>query len=585
MALVIFTGTYLTAAGTFWLVAALARRGLAPAFKSVSPGLLSPVGPMLVSLARAVLVLSGCAACWSPSVAQAPVDPGATPAATPALDAAGVDLPAYVERARNAFNVPGIAVAVVKDGRSVFEQGFGVRNVSDGKPVGPHTMFCIASNTKSFTATAIEMLADQGRLHLDDRVLDHLPWFRMADPYVTAEMRIRDTLAHRSGLGNHAGDLLFVPSSTYSTKEVVGRLRDLPLATGFRSAFAYENIMYAVATLIIETASGQSYADFVRDRMFQPIGMTESRVDSTYLKADDDVATAYMPRDDGGLMAVPPLAWKNSQGAAGIYSSVHDMAKWVEVQLAGGALPDDGDSHPRRLFSSESQQRMWSMITPIDIEPAEDPRLQPAQPDFFGYAEGWYLSDYRGQRTVWHSGGFPGTVSLVTLVPALHLGVVVLTNQEAEGALGAITFRVLDAYLHAPDTDWIGAYAASARLEQTRRAAQDAERAAERDANARPSQALANYAGTYRDPWYGAVKVWLEAGQLRIRFTKSPRLVGSLSAWGKDTFLVRWDDRTLNADALIDFRLGSGKIIGASMRRASARTAHAYDFQDLHLAR
>jgi CubicO group peptidase (beta-lactamase class C family) len=519
-------------------------------------------------------------------IAAGSIGTGAAAVAAPTLDGVDTDLVAYVDRARQTFNVPGIAVAVVKDGRSVFEQGFGMRDLTGARPVGSHTMFCIASNTKSFTATAIEMLADQGKLHLDDRVVDHLPWFRMADPYVTREMRIRDTLAHRSGLGNHAGDLLFVPSSTYTTKEVVERLRDLPLASGFRSGFAYENVMYAVATLIVEEASGQSYADFVRDHIFQPIGMTESRVDSTYLTPGDDVATAHMPRSDGGLIPVPPLAWKNSQGAAGIYSSAHDMAKWVGVQLAGGALPGDGGASARRLFSEQSQQRMWSMITPIDIEPNTDPLLQPAQPNFFGYAEGWYLSDYRGERTVWHSGGFPGTVSLVTLVPALHLGVVVLTNQEAEDVLSAITFHVLDIYLHAPDTDWINAYAASARRDEARRAAQDAKRAAERDADARPALPLSSYAGSYRDSWYGAVEIWLDGGELRIRFAKSPRLVGSLLPWGKDTFLARWDDRTLNADALIDFKQeGGGKITGASMRRASARTAHAYDYQDLHLVR
>ncbi len=181
-----------------------------------------------------------------------------------------------------------------------------MRNLSDGRTTDAHTMFFIASMTKSFTATAIEMLAAQGNLLPDDRVIDHLPWFRMADPYVTWEIRIRDTLAHRSGLGSHAGDLLFMPGTTYSTRQVVERLGDLPLTTGFRASFAYENIMYAVATLVIEQASGRSYADFVRERIFQAVGMTESRVDSTYLQPGDDVATAYRPKADGRLTAVPP---------------------------------------------------------------------------------------------------------------------------------------------------------------------------------------------------------------------------------------------------------------------------------------
>ena len=230
------------------------------------------------------------------------------------------------------------------------------------------------------------------------------------------------------------------------------------------------------------------------------------------------------------------------------------------------------------------QQRMWSMITPIDIDPAPVPQLQAAQPNFLGYAEGWYLSDYRGQRLVWHDGGFPGTVSLVTLLPALRIGVVVLTNQESEDALHAITSRVLDGYLGAPRTNWIEAYAASTKLAANQVLEQRAKQAADYVPDAKPSRPLASYANTYHDRWYGDINIRLVDGELRLRFTKSPRLVGWLSAWRDDTFLVRWDDRTLNADALIDFALDqNGNVREAHMRRASPRTAHAYDYQDLDL--
>ena len=351
------------------------------------------------------------------------------------------DLAQYLERARREFNAPGLAVGIVKDGRVIFEQGFGERSLQDHRPVSARTLFCIASNTKSVTGTALEILADEGKLHLEDRVVDHLPWFRMGDPYVTREMRLRDILAHRSGLGSHAGDLLFVTPSTYTTREVVERLRNVPLASGFRATFAYENLMYAVAALVIEQASGESYADFVREHIFRPVGMNESHIDATELKPTDDLATAYALRD-GKLTALPPLVWKNNPGAAGIYSTVHDMTKWAEAQLA---VSSTSAQHP--LLSSASQQRMWSMITPIDIDPAPIPELQPAQPNFLGYAEGWYVSDYAGQRLVWHTGEFPGMLSRVTLVPALNLGVVVLINQEADGVRDAITFHVLDTYL------------------------------------------------------------------------------------------------------------------------------------------
>jgi CubicO group peptidase (beta-lactamase class C family) len=277
------------------------------------------------------------------------------------------DLAQYIERARREFNVPGLAVGIVKDGQVIFERGFGESSLQDHRPVSARTLFCIASNTKSITGTALEILADEGKLHLEDRVVDHLPWFRMGDPYVTHEIRVRDLLAHRSGLGSHAGDLLFVTPSTYTTREVVERLRDVPLASGFRATFAYENLMYAVAALVIEQASGESYADFVREHIFTPAGMSDSHIDATELKPTDDVATPYALRD-GKLTALPTLVWKNNPGAAGIYSTAHDMTKWAGAQLAVSRM-----SAQRPLLSPASQQRMWSIITPIDIDPAPIP--------------------------------------------------------------------------------------------------------------------------------------------------------------------------------------------------------------------
>jgi CubicO group peptidase (beta-lactamase class C family) len=479
------------------------------------------------------------------------------------------DMGSYVARAQAQFHVPGIAIAIIKDGKVVLEQGFGRRTIADTARVDAHTLFCIASNSKSFTAMAIEILADEGKLRLDDRVVDHLPWFQMSDRYVTGEIRVRDLLAHRSGLGSHAGDLLLVPETTYSTRELVERLRNLPIKSGFRDSFAYENVLFAVATLIIEQASGQSYAQFVSEHIFQPVGMSESRIDATFLKPGDNVATAHMPLDDGTLMTVPPLAWKNARGAGGIYASAHDMARWVQALLAQeGSQP---------LLRPDSQQRMWSMITPIDIEAPPVPQLAAAQPSFLGYAEGWYLSDYRGRRLVWHTGGFPGMVSRVTLVPAMHLGIVVLTNQQSEAAFEAITLHVLDAYLGSRTTDWISAYAASERMTA-------APISHDRTPEANAAHQLGLYAGLYRDRWYGDVEVRLEQGALRMRFTRTPRLIGSMIPQRDDTFLVRWDDRTLNADALVDFSVAAdGQVHEAHMRRASSSTASAYDFQDLDL--
>ncbi len=524
----------------------------------------------------AALLVFACPA-WSQSPDTAPE---AALSASPALPPQLQDFGAYVDGARKQFDVPGIAVAIVKDGQVVMEQGFGVKETGKSGAVDAHTLFAIASNTKAFTAAALQMLAEQGKLKMDDRVIDHLPWFQMSDPYVTREMRVRDLLAHRSGLGLGAGDLLYWPPTKYSTKEVVQRLRDVPLATSFRSAYAYDNILFAVATLVIEETSGQSYADFLRDHLFKPVGMDESLVDMTYLKPGMDVAVGHAKFDFKDLRPVPPMAWVNNPGAGGIYASVHDLAKWMNVQLAGGRLPG-GDV---RLFKEESQKQMWSMLTPMKIGEPPVPELAATKPNFAGYGEGWFLSDYRGHRLVWHTGGWPGMVSRLTLVPELKLGVVVLTNQESGAAFNAVTYRVLDAYLGNDKTDWVAAYAAAVKKSEANADDSWKKHEAARDKNSRPSLPLDKYAGTYRDPWYGDIAVTQEGGKLRMRFGKTPQLVGTMTPWQHDTFLVRWDDRSLNADAFVTFSLDAdGGIREVRMQPISPLTDFSFDFQDLRL--
>jgi len=505
-------------------------------------------------------------------LACAPLASAAVPTELQRLDAT-------VERVRSQFDIPGIAVAVVKDGQIVFERGYGVRELGKPAPVEADTLFAIASNTKAFTATSLNLLAEQGKLKMDDRVIDHLPSFRMSDPYVTGEMRIRDLLSHRSGLSLGAGDLLFWPTTNYSNAEVVQRLGKVPLKAGFRDRYAYDNILYAVAQQVIEQVSGQSYADFLQQHIFTPVGMAGTRFNADHLKPGDKAATGHAKFDFTELRTVAPLTWSNNAGAGGVYSSVHDMARWMNVQLAQGKL-ENGTA----LFSPKSQQAMWQMITPQVVPEPSVPALAVARPNFAGYGEGWSLSDYRGQKLVWHTGGWPGMVSRVTLVPEQKLGIVVLTNQEVGAAFNAVTMDVLDAYLKAPATDWVAAYAAAVAKAQDKADEGWAAHQAARDPKSTPSLPLARYAGTYRDPWYGEVFVEQRAGTLRLRFGKTAQLVGTMEHWQHDTFIVRWDDRSLNADAFANFSLDpDGKVREVRMQPVSSLTDFSFDFQDLVL--
>ncbi|MFT3761923.1 MAG: serine hydrolase [Pseudoxanthomonas sp.] len=499
--------------------------------------------------------------------------------------APAADFDAYVDNVRKTFDVPGIAVAVVRDGEVVLAKGYGMRDLEANAPVGSGTLFAIASNTKAFTAASLSILADEGKLKMDDRVIDHLPWFRMSDAYVTREMRIRDLLAHRSGLGLGAGDLLFWPTTDYSVEDVARRLKDVPLEGGFREQYAYDNILFGVAQLVIEQVSGQSYEEFLRTRIFAPLGMAHTRFNSDHLQDGDDVATGYSKADFSKLVPAPRMTWSNVAGAGGIYSSVDDLARWVRVQLDGGVISGEGED-AKRLFSEQRQREMWSVLTPIPVAKPSVPELAAAMPNFSGYGEGWFLSDYRGHKLVWHTGGWPGMVSRITLVPDLKLGVIVLTNQEVGAAFNAVTMRALDQQMGAPQTDWTAAYAAA--LAKSRDKADEgwSKHQAARNAKSKPSLPLAGYAGTYRDPWYGDVTIAMEQGRPVMRFTHTAELVGDLEHWQHDTFIVRWRDRWLNADAFVNFNLDEdGKIVGARMKAVSSLTDFSFDFHDLRLRR
>ena len=533
------------------------------------------------ALPRLVLSLTLCLPLVAPA-AQAERPPVAATGEA-SLPAQLADFDAYIENIREQFDVPGMAVAIVKDGEIVLERGYGVREMGKPDKVDARTLFAIASNTKAFTATALSMLADDGKLSLDDRVIDHLPWFRMSDAYVTREMRIRDLLSHRSGLTLGAGDLLYWPTTTYTTEEVARRLKDVPLGGQFRGQYAYDNILFGVAELVIEQASGESYEAFLTKRIFKPLGMDDTRFNSDRLRKDDNIATGYAKADFKDLAPAPRMAWGNVSGAGGIYSSVHDMTKWMRTQLAGGVYTDaQGKEH--RLFSTKRQNAMWSIVTPIPVNEPSVPELRPAKPNFLGYGEGWQLSDYRGNKLVWHTGGWPGMVSRLTLVPDKGVGVIVLTNAEVGAAFNAVTMRVLDAYLDAPKTDWTAAYAAAVAKDQGDADEDWKKHLAARQADAKPSLPLSGYAGTYRDPWYGDVAIAQEGNKLVLRFTRTADLVGDLQPWQHDTFVVRWRQRWLNADAFLNFALTpDGKIREARMEAISPLTDFSFDFHDLRL--
>jgi CubicO group peptidase (beta-lactamase class C family) len=487
------------------------------------------------------------------------------------------DFDAYVAQVMRQFEVPGIAVAVVQEGRVVLTKGYGVRKLGESTPVDEHTLFGIASNTKAFTATALGMLVEEGKLRWDAPVIDYLPWFAMYDPFVTRELTIRDLLVHRSGLGLGAGDLLWWPPSTYDRKEIARRLRYIKPATSFRSAYAYDNVLYTVAGEVIETVSGQKWEDFIQSRILARVGMSESSVRHSASAAGGNVATTHAPID-GKVRPIAPFASDNTNPAGGINSSAADISKWMRVQLDSGRLADGS-----RLFSPRTTFELWSIVTPYRVGRLP-PELAGLQASFAGYGLGFEMRDFRGHKLVSHTGGLPGYVSRIALVPDRRLGIAVFTNQESGEAFQAITYRLLDHFLGATPTDWVAVFARLKARGDSAAAAEERNAVAKRDTASRPSLALEKYAGTYRDAWYGDVTIALEAGKLVMRFSHSPSLTGDLEHFQYETFIARWRDRELRADAYVTFALKpDGSIDQVKMAAVSPLTDFSFDFQDLLL--
>src|SRR4029450_8390559 len=329
------------------------------------------------------------------------------------------DLDAYVTRAMKTFQVPGLALTVVEDGPVIGGKGFGVKKLGDPAGVDARTLFGIGSNTKLFTATALGLLVEEGKIEWDAPGVRYLPAFQMWEPSVTRELTVRDLLVHRSGLGLGAGDLLWWPASTYDRKEIARRLRFIPPATSFRTAYAYDNVLYLVAGEVIEAISGLSWEDFVSRRILAKVGMKGSNVRHSAAIAGGNVAATHA-RVDGKVRPIAPFDSDNTNPAGGINSSAEDMAKWLRVQLSGGKLADGS-----RLFSEATARQLTTIVTPMPIgDPPPD--LLPLKGDFRGYALGLDIRDYRGHKLVSHTGGLPGYVSRVASIPALNVGVAVL---------------------------------------------------------------------------------------------------------------------------------------------------------------
>jgi CubicO group peptidase (beta-lactamase class C family) len=494
----------------------------------------------------------------------------------PVIDAA-------VERAMATFKVPGAAIAIVRDGEVAVAKGYGVRVLGKPERLDANTVLPIASNSKAFTAVALALLVEDGKLEWSDPVRRYLPDFALADPYVSRELTVKDLLVHRSGLGMGAGDLLLFPPTTYDRREVVRRAAQVPLATSFRGTYAYDNLLYVIAAQVVEAVTGRTWERFVEERIFAPVGMASSYTGAGKARQARNRASPHA-EIEGVVRPIPPLESEVANPSGGIHSTARDMAEWVRMLLGNGRIATGA-----RLYGDATARELLALVTPMPIGQV-NAGLEPLTANFRGYALGFIVQDYRGRKMAWHTGGLPGVVSRVTLFPNEKLGIVVLTNQESAEAFNAITFAIADHYLGAPAHDWVASFEKVLRSAGSHGGLANGDGVAAplpaRDASAVPALPPERYAGLYRDPWYGDVEIATDGGGLRVRFRPTPAFEGTLEPWQRDTFIARWKDRSIRADAYVTFvRDAQGQVREATMRALSDDAGFNFDFQDLRLKR
>ncbi|NNK99372.1 MAG: serine hydrolase [Xanthomonadales bacterium] len=503
----------------------------------------------------------------------------------PALQRDGIGDAAIGElagRAMSEFAVPGMAIGIVKDGQVVFAKGFGLREVGKKALIDTDTLFKIASNSKAFTAAALATLVDEGKIAWDGLVIDYIPEFRMHDPWVTAGFTVTDLLTHRSGLAPFKGDMLLWPEpNSFTQADVIHALRYFEPVSGFRSGYAYDNLLYIVAGEIIPRVSGKSWGEYLESNIMRPAGMKHCFADRIPAKAMRNIATPHgviegrlSVIERGRIPRQPPI----SAAAGGVICSLGDMLTWVRTQLNNGTTPDGVE-----LYSARQGREMWK---PRTLRGVSERAYELNRTHFSAYGLGWRLTDVHGFLEVSHTGTLAGMRSYVVLIPELELGVVYLSNGAGSAARRSVMNSIVRSFMPVEQVDWVQMEIDEIALErEAEKQRQELEKATESEQPCTPCRMpdLSLLAGRYRDPWFGDVIIRLEDRRLMFAAEKSPKLLGPLTHYEGRQFIIRWIDRSLEADAYIQFETNEdGEVSGMTMSKLDRGD---YDFEDLDFER
>jgi len=458
----------------------------------------------------------------------------------------------------NAFDVfepTGLSVAVVIDTAIVYHKALGYGNADIKKPLSTTSLFNIASCSKAFTAAAVGILVDEGKLKWTDKVTDYFPEFRLADDYITRELTIEDLLCHRSGLGTFFGDLLWY-NTKYTDEEIMQRMRHEPITRRFGIEFGYQNIMFMIAGDIIHKVTGLTWSEFVESRIYKPLGMLQTRPSNDELCKDQDVALGHI-----NSKVLDIYDFNGAKPAASMYSSVDELSKWVILLMNKGSYKD------QQIISSATLDRIMEPHTILGASKSQKKHGI----NFYTYGLGWFIFDYNGQKIVEHDGGMPGYISKVTLVPEQKVSIIILNNGNDGFVNSALRGDLMDILVKGREFDWISEYQEIKERSDAYEMKMNKERTESRIPGTKPSLPLDGYSGTFRDKSYGDAEVSLEDGKLKLVFLPAVDVFsGEMEHWHLNTFKVVFKDEFLTFGLVTFIFDSAGKVTGFKIDLPSA---------------
>ncbi|MCF6349223.1 MAG: serine hydrolase [Flavobacteriaceae bacterium] len=426
------------------------------------------------------------------------------------------------------WDVPSMTIGIVKDGNLIFTGSYGVKEEGKNEKPNENTLYAIASNSKAFTSTILGMLEEEGKLKWNDKVKDYLPYFALYDPWVSNEVTIRDLLSHRVGLGTFSGDVIWYKSNL-SAEEIVKRVKYIPAVYDFRSGYGYSNVMYITAGEVIRKITGKTWAENVKERIFQPLGMDRTITSPKHLVSKGNFATPHARENNKNI----PIEWEDWEeiGALGaVISSVNDISKWMILNL------DHGISGKDTIFSKKTRNSVW---TPHNNHYVDHTKKNDFNRHFNAYGLGWSLSDYHGFLRVGHTGGYDGMITAITMIPDKKLGIVVLTN-GMKSPIMAATYYGLDQFLGVETVDWSAKILAT-RAKNLKKDTRVSDRKKDHVLNTKPSIPIEDYIGIYTSDIYGEIRIFKEDNDLRMSFEHSSNLSATLRHWHYDVYEIIWD--------------------------------------------